>query len=176
MALVWDCLVPNYYLTVGNIWWQVLHLHAEDGWPALHRGIRRCMLMLSLSYPVAGVTAYPVLPHTGPPGTDPLAESIPRDESASIFDPPQDHIRWRPSPRIRSHPQVLEKPSCRTLRCVYIPCILCRHVMLYSIILLCIIIHETLFTPSFRPGAASMQEHALCHSLQKRESIICSCY
>ena len=26
------------------------------------------------------------------------------------------------------------------------------------------------------PGAASMQEHALCHSLQKRESVICSCY
>ena len=25
--------------------------------------------------------------------TDPLAESIPRNESASIFDPPQDHIR-----------------------------------------------------------------------------------
>ena len=41
----------------------------------------------------AGVTANPVLPHTGPPGTDPLAESIPRNESASIFDPPQDHIR-----------------------------------------------------------------------------------
>ena len=29
----------------------------------------------------SGVTA-PVLPHTGPPGTDPLAESIPRNESA----------------------------------------------------------------------------------------------
>ena len=42
---------------------------------------------------LAGVTANPVLPHTGPPGTDPLAESIPRNESASIFDPPQDHIR-----------------------------------------------------------------------------------
>ena len=43
----------------------------------------------------AGVTANPVLPHTGPPGpgTDPLAESIPRNESASIFDPSQDHIR-----------------------------------------------------------------------------------
>ena len=28
----------------------------------------------------AGVTANQVLPHTGPPGTDPLAESIPRND------------------------------------------------------------------------------------------------
>ena len=52
----------------------------------------------------AGVTANPVLPHTG---TDPLAESIPRNESASIFDPPRitSASVSDPSPRIRSHPE-----------------------------------------------------------------------
>ena len=84
----------------------------------------------------AGVTANRVLPHTGPPGTDPLAESIPRNESASIFDPPPGShplaypILRRVFDPTRNPQAVLEMPSCRTLRCVYIPCILCRHVIL----------------------------------------------
>ena len=60
-----------------------LPLYTSEGASRRHSDQQQC----------ARVTANPVLPHTGPPGTDPLAESIPRNESASIFDPPQDHIR-----------------------------------------------------------------------------------
>ena len=126
---------------------------------------------------VAGVTANPVLPHTGPPGTDPLAESIPRNESASIFDPPRitSASVSDPSPRIRSHTEPTGGSGDAELSdskvCLYTLYILCRHV---SIILLCMKHYLLLHLDC--PGAASMQEHALCHSLQKRESVIYSCY
>ena len=87
-----------------------------------------------------GVTTNPVLPHTGPPGTDPLAESIPRNESASIFDPPRITSASvpvsDPSPRIRSHPEPTGGSGDAELSdskvCLYTLYILCRHVILFS--------------------------------------------